>query len=124
MIQGSAAPLFKQMKKFEKDAKEEKIDKLCKQVENLNLMMMKQPRQAPKQVETVCYKCGKKDYYASQCRMEQEPTCYLCAGNVIGPLSVARSSTYLLRARIATGMVTLLKTVSSKRAMKQSKNKM
>ena len=43
-MEGSAAPLFKQMKKFEKDAKEEKIDKLCKQVENLHLMMMKQPR--------------------------------------------------------------------------------
>ncbi len=41
-------------------------------------MMMKQPRQAPKQAELVCYNCGKKGHYASQSRMEQEFTCYRC----------------------------------------------
>ncbi len=41
-------------------------------------MMKKQPREALKQTETVCYNCGKKGHYASQCRMEHEPACYRC----------------------------------------------
>ena len=45
---GTAAPIFQLTKKFDKDPKETKIDELCKQVENHHLMMMKQPRQAPK----------------------------------------------------------------------------
>ena len=79
MMEGSVAPLFKRTAKHDRDPKEEKIDELCKQVGNLQLMMMKQPRQAQKQAEPVCYKCGKKGHYASQSRMEQESTCYKCA---------------------------------------------
>ncbi len=75
MLDGSTTSIFQQTKKFDKDPKEVKIDELCKQVENLHLMMMKKPRQAPKQAESVCYKYGKKGHYASQCRMEQELTC-------------------------------------------------
>ncbi len=41
-------------------------------------MMTKQPRQGSKQIEPACYKCGKKGYYAPQCRMGQEPTCFKC----------------------------------------------
>ncbi len=43
MMEGSVSPLFKQTKKFDKDPKENKIDQLCKQVENLHLMIMKSP---------------------------------------------------------------------------------
>ncbi len=71
MIESSVAPLFKQRKKLDREPKADKIDELCKQVANLPLMMIKQPRQAQKQEEPVCYKCGKKCYYASQYRMEQ-----------------------------------------------------
>ncbi len=77
-MDGSAVSLFKQIKKFDTDPKEHKVDELCKQIENLLFMMMKQPRQAPKQAEPLCYKCGKTCPYASQCRMEREPTCYKC----------------------------------------------
>ena len=76
MLDGTTTSIFQQTKKFDKDPKETTIDELCKQVENIYLMMMRQPRQAPKQTEPVCYKCGKKVNYASQCRMEQELTCY------------------------------------------------
>ena len=41
MTDGTAAPIFKQTKKFDKNPKETKIDELCKQVEHLHLMMMK-----------------------------------------------------------------------------------
>ena len=54
MMNRTAGPIFLQMKKFDKDPKETKIDELCKQVENLYLMLMKQPRQAPKPAEPVC----------------------------------------------------------------------
>ncbi len=53
-MEGSTAPLFQQTKKFEKNRREDKIDELCKQVGNLHLMMMKQPRQDPKQAKPVC----------------------------------------------------------------------
>ncbi len=78
MLDGSTTAIFQQTKKFNKDQKEAKINELCKQVESLHLMMMRQPRQAPKQAEPVCYKCGKKGHYVSQCRMYQELTCYKC----------------------------------------------
>ena len=78
MMDRTAAPIFPQTKKFDKDPKEIKIDKLYKQVENLHLMMKKQPRKAPKQADPLCYKYGKESHYASKCRMEQELTCYKC----------------------------------------------
>ncbi len=83
MTDGTAVLIFQKTKKFNKDPKETKIDELCKQGENLHLIMMKQPRQASKQAGTVCYKCGKKGNYASQCRMEQEFTCYKCGKKAI-----------------------------------------
>ncbi len=43
--------------------------------------MVKQPRLAPKQAESECYKCIKRDHYASQFRMEYELTCYKCDKN-------------------------------------------
>ena len=76
MMDGTAASIFQQTKKFDKDRKETKIDELCKQVENLRLMMMKEHIQAPKHAEPVCYKCGKKGYYASKRRMEHVLICY------------------------------------------------
>ncbi len=81
MLDGMTKSIFQQTKKFDKDPKETKDDELCKQVENFHLMMMKQPRQAPKQAEPVCYESGKKGHYALQCRMEQELTCYKCGKN-------------------------------------------
>ncbi len=77
ILEGSAALLFKQIKNFDEDPKEDKIKGLCKQVENFHLTM-KQPRQTPKQVEPVYYKCGKKSHYTSQCRMKQKSTCWRC----------------------------------------------
>ncbi len=45
MMDETTVPIFQQTKKFDKDPKETKINELCKQVENLHLMMMKkQPR--------------------------------------------------------------------------------
>ncbi len=73
--------IFQEAKKFDKDPKEIKIDELCKQVEKLYLKMIKQPRQAPKQGEPVCYKCAKKCHYALQCSMAQIMTCYKCCEN-------------------------------------------
>ena len=59
------------------ELKNSRIDDLCKQVENLYLMVTKQTRSA-RQTESVCCKCNKKGHYASQCRSRQEPTCYRC----------------------------------------------
>ncbi len=78
MMESSAIPIFQKVKKIEKDSKDNKIDELCKQIQNLNLMIMQQPRRALKQREAVCCKYGKKDHYASQCRIDLEPTCYWC----------------------------------------------
>ncbi len=77
----AVVPLFKQTKKFDSDPKEDKVDELCKQVDILLFMMMKQRRQAPKQAEPVYYKCGTKGYDVSQCRMEQKLKCYKCSKN-------------------------------------------
>ncbi len=54
MVEGSAAPIFQKRRKIDKDSKDNKIDKLCKQVENLHFMMMKPPTQAPEKGEAVC----------------------------------------------------------------------
>ena len=78
MMDGSAVPLFQQTKKFDEDPKENEIDELCKKAENLHLIIMKQPRQAPKHVELVCYRCGQKGHYVLQCRMKHETTRYKC----------------------------------------------
>ena len=118
MMDGTAAPSFQQTKKLDKNPKEIKIDELCEQVENLHLMMMKQPRQAPKQAEPVCYKFGKKGHYASQSRMEQDLHVTNAVRMAIELLSVAQKSIYHLCARIATGLATLLKTGSSRGATK------
>ncbi len=47
MLDVTTTSISQKTKKFDKDPKESKIDELCNQVENLHLMMMKQPRQAP-----------------------------------------------------------------------------
>ncbi len=117
MMNNTAASIFQQTKMFDKDPTEAKIDKLWKQVKNLHLMMMKQPRQAPKLAEPVCYKCGKKGYYASQWWSNN-----LRVTNVVGVVvelqSVDRRSIYHQRARIATVLATMFKTVSSRGATK------
>ncbi len=87
-------------------------------------MIMKQPRKAVNLAEPVCYKYGKKGHYASHCRIEQDPTCYSC-GKTSHTAFECRSMVDIpLRPRIANGLVTLLKTVSSRGATKQSKSKM
>ncbi len=78
MMDITANPILQHTKKFDKDPKEAKIAKLCKQVENLHLMMMRQPRKAPKKAESVHCKWGKKGHYTSPCRTEQESTCCRC----------------------------------------------
>ncbi len=78
------------MKKFEKDSKEDKIGELCKQVENRDLMMTKQPRKASKKAGRVCYNCSKKGCHALQIRMELEPTGYKCYRKVTELLCVAQ----------------------------------
>ncbi len=60
MLDGTTASIFQNTKKLDKDPKEAKIDEMCQQVEDLHLMMIKQPRQVPKQAEPVCYTCGMK----------------------------------------------------------------
>ncbi len=59
MMDGPATPIFQQAKKLDKVQKKAKSNKLCKQVENLHMMSMKQPKQAPKQAEPMWYKCGR-----------------------------------------------------------------
>ncbi len=54
MMDGTVTTIVLPPKMFDKDPKEATIDELCKQVENNYLMMMKQSRQAPKQLEPVC----------------------------------------------------------------------
>ena len=65
MLDETTTLIFQQLKNSDKDPKEAKIDELRKQVENLLLMMVKQPMKDSKQEEPVCYKCGKKGHYAS-----------------------------------------------------------
>ena len=62
MMVCSAASLFKQATKTDKTPKEDKFVQLCKQVEDLQMIIMKQPRQSLKQAKSVCYKCGKKSH--------------------------------------------------------------
>ena len=59
------------------EPKDLRIEDVCKQVENLHLMVTNQHRSA-RQSEPVCYKCNKKGHYASECRSRQDPTCYRC----------------------------------------------
>ena len=54
MVEGSTTPIFQKRRKIDKDSKDNKIDELCKQVENLHFMMMNPPRQAFKKGEAVC----------------------------------------------------------------------
>ncbi len=109
MIDGTAATIFQQTKKFAKDPKEASIDELCKQVKNLHLLLMKQPMHASKQAEPVSYKRDKKGYYASLRKMEEEPMWYRC-GKKGHRASECRSKVDMpLHVRIATGLVTLLK---------------
>ncbi len=53
-MEGTEALILQQAKKFDKNPKEAKIDELCKQIENLHLMMMKKPRKALKQAQLLC----------------------------------------------------------------------
>ncbi len=78
MLDSSTTSIFQKTKKSDRDLMEDKMGELCKQVGNLYLIMMKQPRQAQKQAEPLCHKCCKKGHYSSQCRMEHESTCYKC----------------------------------------------
>ncbi len=75
-MSGLATSTFTQMTKFEKTPKEDKTDKLQKQVENLNLRMMKQPKLALKQIELVCCTWCKESRDQSHCRMDQEIMCH------------------------------------------------
>ena len=62
--------------KGHQSSKRQENQLVMKQVKNLHLLILNQPKQGPKQVEPVCYKCGKKDRHSSQRRMNQKPTCY------------------------------------------------
>ncbi len=62
MMEGQTTPIFQQARKMDKKEREDKINELCKKVENLQLMMTKQIKQRPKQVEPACYNCGKKGH--------------------------------------------------------------
>ncbi len=81
-----------------------------------------QPRQAPKQVEAVCYKYGEKGHYTLQCRMEQALVINVVR-KVTELLSVARRPAFHLGVHIATASAALQKTVMSRGATKQSKSK-
>ncbi len=52
MIEGSETSTFQKKNKFDKDPKDNRMDDLCKQEENLRLIRMEQSRQGPKQVES------------------------------------------------------------------------
>ncbi len=69
ILDGTKTSIFQLTKKFNKVPKEAKNDEMCKQVENIYLMIMKQLRQALKQLESVCNKCSKTGHYASHCRI-------------------------------------------------------
>ncbi len=45
MVEGPTTLIFQQTTKVDQKRKDDKIDELCKQVENLYLMMKKQPKQ-------------------------------------------------------------------------------
>ncbi len=51
MMEGQTMSIFQREERMDKKQREDKIDELCKQVENHNLMIMKQQRQGPQQVE-------------------------------------------------------------------------
>ena len=112
-----------QTKKVYKDPKEAKIDELGDQVENLHLMMMKQPRQAQKPAEPVCYKCARNaiTHHSIGWSKNLRVTSVVRMGTEI--LDVPRKSICNLRAHILTELDTLLKTVSSRRATKLEKRK-
>ena len=61
------------------DRKDERIDELCKQIENLHLLMSKQNR-PPRVSEPKCHRCKKTGHYASQCQLPPEPplVCTYC----------------------------------------------
>ncbi len=56
MMEGKTMSIFQREEWMDKKEREDKIDELCKQDENHNSMMMKQPRRGPQQVEPACYK--------------------------------------------------------------------
>lgn len=71
----TAGPSVKSWKQPQGDVR---MDELCREVENLHLLMTKQPRSQCRQ-DPFCYKWNQKVHYASKYRTSQNLTCYRCS---------------------------------------------
>src|SRR5205814_2313233 len=76
-----------------KDVKSEEIDELTKAMKEMKIQLMKsfnggnsyekrnRGYNNDNRREIICYKCGKKGYYSSNCEEEGEMKCYNCGKN-------------------------------------------
>ena len=103
VIDRTAAPIFPKIKKFDKDPKETKIGELCKQVENLHLMMMKQVRQLRSRRSQCVASMTRKAIMRRNVGWNKNLYVTNVVRMAIELLNVAQRSIYRLHARAATG---------------------
>ena len=123
MLDGTTTSIFQQTKKFDKDAKETKIDELCKQVENLHLMMMNSQGKLRSRRSQFATRVVRKAITSRSVGWSRKLSVTNWVRIVIELQSVARRSIYHLCARTPIGLHILLKTVSSRGATKRKKSK-